>query len=144
MFDVKPVTSERQTDCGPTCLKMLLEFYGINVELQQLIQECGVDIIGCSANDLTRVAREHGLTEITIYSMDAEELVKQDRPAIIWWCWNHFVVFCGKNDKGEIVICNPDRGRFPIDFGTFKTRMTGIKPGQGISIWNGEPHEITE
>lgn len=145
MFDVIPVTSERQTDCGPTCLKMLLAFYGIDVELEILIEECNTRLIGCTMRDLKRVGEAHGLSEVGFWNMDAEELVRQDRPAIVWWCYGHFVVFCGKNEKGDIVICNPDRGRFAIDFGTFKTRFVSINhPGMGTAMFVGEPHDLPE
>ena len=48
MFDVTPVTSRREVDCGPTCLKMLLAYYGIDVPLEQLIVECGENVWGCT------------------------------------------------------------------------------------------------
>ena len=137
MFDVKPITSSKRTDCGPTCLKMLLDFYGIEVSLEQLTEECNARIIGCTGADLLRVGRAHGL-DMRAYQMDAAELLRQDRPAIIWWQYNHFVVYAGQDDKGNAVICNPDRGRFGIDPGTFCARYAGV------AIFNGDPEPIEE
>lgn len=34
MYDVISVTSERPTDCGATCMKMLLAYYGQDVPLK--------------------------------------------------------------------------------------------------------------
>lgn len=134
MYDVKPITTEHPRACGPACLKMLLDYYGQNVELEQLIQECNVGIAGCGAKDLKRVGNAHGL-DITYWKMDAEGILAADRPAILWWRFQHFVVFCGLNDKGEPVICNPASGRFPVSLDTFARAFSGIV------LCNGTPED---
>lgn len=137
MFDVIPVTSPNPTDCGATCLKMLLDYYGQDVPLENLIKECNTRIIGCTAKDLLRVGRAHGL-DMTAFKMDAEELVRQDRPSIIWWKYSHFVVLCGQDDEGKVVICNPDLGRYRMSFATFSSFFTEI------CLFNGEPHDLPD
>lgn len=143
MYDVIPVTSDKLLDCGPTCLKMLLAYYGIDVPLDQLTRECGLTLAGCSGADLMRVGRAHGL-DMQCYSMDADELMRQDRPGIVFWRHNHWIVFAGCDESGRVCICNPDRGRFRMDPGTFASIATGIEkhPGQVIGIFNGEPHSM--
>lgn len=140
MFDVEPITSPKHLDCGPTCLKMLLSYYGVDVGLDQLIEECGLTVAGCTGADLLRVGRDHGL-DMQCWSMDAAELVRQDRPAICSWKYNHWVVFCGRDEDGRVVICNPDRGRYSLSEGTFKSLFSGLDshPGQGAAITNGTP-----
>jgi ABC-type bacteriocin/lantibiotic exporter with double-glycine peptidase domain len=137
MFDVLPVTSPNPTDCGATCMKMLLAYYGEDVPLENLIKECNTRIIGCTGKDLMRVGRAHGL-DMHAYKMDAEELVRQDRPSIIWWKYSHFVVLCGQDDEGRIVICNPDIGRYRMSFSTFASFFTEN------CFFNGEPHDLPE
>ena len=90
MYDVIPVTSPKNYDCGATCLKMLLAYYGIDIPLEDLIRECNTRMIGCSGGDLLRVGRAHGLKDMKAYSMDAEELIRHDRPGIIWWKYGHW------------------------------------------------------
>ena len=141
MFDVKPITSQIHLDCGPTCLKMLLEYYGISVSLEELNRECNVRLRGCTARDIKRTGIAHGLDiQIWADSTDeqVDELINQDRPAIIWWKYNHFCVFCGKDDKGDVVICNPDRGRYSLSVGTFKSFYSGV------SITHGTPEVLPE
>lgn len=138
MFDVTPYTTDRETACGPTCLQMLLDYYGITVDQQTLIDECDVDVSGCSGADLLRVGRLHGLEDIRAYSMDAAELIQQDRPAIVWWKYSHWIVFAGRTDAGDIMICNPSSGRYPIDAGTFSALYSGV------SLWNGEPEPVPD
>lgn len=138
MFDVIPITSEKQTDCGATCMQMLLAYYGQDVPLDTLIHECGTKVNGCSGGDLLRAARAHGLNDIIAYQMDAAEVARQDRPSIIWWTYNHWCICCGKNSNGDVVICNPDRGRFSIDPGSFASMYTGV------AIFNGVPEDLPE
>ena len=135
MFDVIPVTSPRPTDCGATCMKMLLSYYGQDANLDELIRECNTSIIGCTGKDLLRVGHTHGL-DMTAWKMDAEEVIRQDRPAIVWWMYGHWVVFCGMDENGKVVICNPDRGRYRVSPGTFNSFYTGV------ALFNGEPHDL--
>ena len=140
MFDVQPITSPKPYDCGPTCLKMLLGYYGIDVPLDTLIEECHVGVAGCTGADILRAGRLHGL-DMQSWSIDAAELVRQDRPAICSWRYNHWVVFCGRDDDGRVVVCDPDRGRYRMSEGTFASLFSGLDahPGQGVAITNGEP-----
>lgn len=137
MFDVIPVTSPIRTDCGATCMKMLLAYYGQDVALDQLIRECNTRLIGCSAGDLMRCGVAHGL-EMVAYQMDAGEVIRQDRAAIIHWKHQHWCVFCGRDDGGNVVICNPDRGRYRLPPDTFAAMYTGV------SLFNGEPEVLPE
>ena len=133
MYDVKPYVSNRATDCGAVSLKMLLDYYGVDVDLDQLRNELNIRLIGCTGADIMRVSRLHGL-EPTAWKMDAEELIKQDRPAIIHWRMQHWVVFCGMNERGQVVIANPSRGRFGLDFGTFKSCFSGTVIANGTPV----------
>jgi len=136
LYDIDLVTTDRGTCCAPACLNMLLKYYGHDAPLDQLIEECGVGVAGCGANDVLRVGRAHGLEPFAAWRMDAATVMRTDRPAIIWWNYNHFVVFAGLNEAGEPVICNPQRGMYPIDAGTFAARYTGV------ALCAGQPNDI--
>jgi len=137
MFDVRPITSEKAVDCGPTCMAMMLEYYGETANLDELIAECNTDITGCTGKDLLRVGRAHGL-DMKPYQTDMGGIINADRPAIIWWKYCHWCVFCGQDDNGNVVICNPDRGRYPLSKGTFATLYSGV------ALFNGEPEDLPE
>lgn len=137
MFDVKTVTSPKPLDCGPCCLQMLLDYYGQEVELDQLIQECNTRYVGCTATDLVRVGTAHGL-DMRAYQEDAASLIKQDRPAIVWWLFDHFCVFCGVNEAGKVVVINPDMGKYSMTPDTFASFYTGV------ALTNGEPEDLPE
>lgn len=137
MYDIELITTKTDIDCGPACMAMLLKYYGINVSLDTLSQECNLHIRGCSGTDLMRVGRSYGL-DMKAFRMDAEELMNQDRPAIIWWSYTHWVVMCGFDNKGNVVIANPARGRFGIDQESFSKIYTGV------CLFNGEPETLSE
>ena len=118
MFYVKPITSQIHLDCGPTCLKMLLEYYGISVSLEELNRECNVRLRGCTARDIKRTGIAHGL-DIQIWADSTDEQVDE----LI---------------KGDVVICNPDRGRYSLSVGTFKSFYSGV------SITHGTPEVLPE
>lgn len=135
VYNVPIVASEHSTDCGATCLCMLLKYNGIEVPLDQLRQECNTRLIGCSMRDLYRVATAHGL-EPHAFTMDADELFDQDRPAIILWKKTHFVVFSGKDSDGSIVINNPSRGRYPLSAESSEVFYSGY------ALFNGVPETL--
>lgn len=125
MYDVIPVTNKDQVACGPTCLKMLLSYYGHDVPLDELISECGLTVAGCKATDIKRVGNAHGL-DITFWRMDAKDVFAMDRPAIIHWGESHYVVFCGMDENGEPVISNPSRGRFSLPRADFEDKFSNV------------------
>lgn len=135
MFDVKPITSERATDCGATCLKMLLDYYGIEADINQLIIDCNTRLIGCTATDVMRAGKLHSL-DMKAYKTDVDGILNVDRPAIIWWKKKHFCIFCGIDDEGRIVICNPDRGRYRMSKSLFRSWYSGV------ALFNGIPEDI--
>ena len=147
-FDVKPIVSPKPTDCGATCMKMLLDYYGIDVDLDTLIKECRTNIIGCTGADLLRVGRKYGLEMKAYREIGADDdilpeakvinvpTLGEDRPAIIWWKFNHWCVLCGKDEDGKVVVCNPDRGRLRMSEGVFWAFYTDV------SLTNGEPEVL--
>ena len=143
MFDILPITSEKPYNCGATCMKMLLAYYGMDVPLDELERECNTGIAGCTGADLLRAGRKYGL-DMQAYSMDADELVRQDRPAVCNWKYGHWILFDGRDEDGWVYVCNPDMGRYRMPEGLFKTYFTGLDdhPGQGVAVFAGKPFAL--
>ena len=149
VFEMTPRTSPRPNDCGATCMQMFLSYYGIEVDLETLIKDCNTSITGSTGRDLMDCGRKYGLDMRCFQEVDPDstghegkelygDILNQDRPAIIWWMYNHWVMFGGVNDAGKVVIYNPDRGRYSISKGTFKSFYTNI------SITNGIPEDLPD
>ena len=134
-FNVLPITSDRSTDCGPTCLKMLLNYYGKDAELSDLIRECNVGVSGCTGTDLMRVGKAHGL-DMASFKCPATDVYNSDRPAIVWWLYHHFVIYGGIAEDGRVIILNPDRGRYRVSKGVFKSFFSGY------CFSNGMPQDL--
>ncbi len=60
-FLVPETVQTSATDCGPACLKCLLEGYGISASYGRLREACQTDLDGTSIDTIEEVARELGL-----------------------------------------------------------------------------------
>ena len=137
MYNIEPITTPRSTCCGPVSMQMLLRYYGEDVSLEALLEQCPVTVAGWTGKNLLDVGRGYGL-DMQAFRMDADELIRQDRPAILWWLYSHYVVFAGTDENGQVVICNPAKGRYRMSPGLFRSYYSGI------SFWNGEPQPVPE
>ena len=137
VYDVTPITSAKRYDCGATCLQMLLDYYGSKVDLDVLTEELNTRLVGCSAKDMLRVGRAHGL-DMKAWKETAEDVLKQDRPSIVWWKYCHWIIVCGVDDDGKVVICNPDKGRYRLSKSNFAVMYTGV------CLTNGTPEDLPE
>lgn len=137
IFNVTPMVSPNKIDCAPTCLAMLLNYYGETVTVRDLYEECNLTISGCTGADIARAGRAHGL-DMKGYRLDAADVYKSDRPGIIHWQHRHFCVYCGVDTDGRVLIVNPDRGKFHVTKTMFEAMFTGV------ALFNGEPEDIPE
>ncbi len=121
---VRPILQMEKTECGAASLAMILAYYGKNVTLEEMRQDCSVSRNGVNAKNIVLVARLHGLNAkpIKIEVADAEEI---ELPAIIHWNMNHFLVLCGFNKKGA-VVADPADGIKTVSYGEFRKSFTGI------------------
>ena len=137
MFEITPITSRNELDCGATCLKMLLAYYGTDVPLETLSRECRTRAVGCTLLDIKKAGAKHGL-DMHAYKIDGEEVIRQDRPSIVWWGHNHFCVCGGRDESGKVVIYDPDRGRYRLTEGSFNSIYSGI------ALFNGIPDDLPD
>ena len=135
MFDIDVITTPHATDCGATCLAMLLSYYGIKVSVADLISEVGVSSVGCTARSMRIVGNMHGLN-LNAYGWGGAVVASMDRPSICWWRYRHFVICCGKDENGKVVIIDPDKGRYRLSVDSFAKLFTNV------SLFNGIPEEF--
>ena len=111
-------------ECGAACLAMILGFYGRNISLEMLRVECGVSRDGTKAANVLKAARKFGL-EAKGFKMETEALHEIKCPAILFWNFNHFVVFEGFRGK-YAVINDPAVGRRFVEPEEFDESFTGV------------------
>ncbi|ASQ45945.1 NHLP family bacteriocin export ABC transporter peptidase/permease/ATPase subunit [Legionella clemsonensis] len=118
-------------ECGAVALGIVLAYYGKWVSLDVLRNDCGVSRDGSRADNIFRAAEKHGM-DVEAYSIEPEEIVYSQLPAIIHWEFNHFVVLEGAS-KRSVYINDPAYGSRTLSWEEFDEGFTGVilelKPG---------------
>lgn len=95
--------------CGPTCLKMIASYYGIEVDLDSLIKQTNTIQLGASMLALSEAAEKIGFKPIGIKIKSSELSNNSFYPCIAHINLFHFVViYKVKNDL--VYIADPSRG----------------------------------
>ena len=99
------------SDCGPTCLRMIARYYGVDYTAEMLRRHCHVSRRGVNMLGISEGAEHIGLDTVGMkmtFSQLAEEGVF---PCILYWNQSHFVVCYGiERDKAgsyKIHISDP-------------------------------------
>jgi len=111
-------------ECGAACLAMILGYYQKFVSLEVLRIDCGVSRDGTKASNILIAAEKYGLVGKG-FQMELEMLRDTTLPAIIFWNFNHFVVFEGFSGK-RAVINDPAAGRRFIEPDELDESFTGV------------------
>lgn len=121
-------------ECGAAALGMVLAYYGRWVSLTELRQACGVSRDGAKAIHIASAARSYGV-EVKAMRVETADLADLDGPAILWWNFNHFVVFEGFR-RGAAQINDPSGGRRLVSAHELDGSFTGVvllfEPGDGF------------
>ncbi|WP_079176487.1 NHLP family bacteriocin export ABC transporter peptidase/permease/ATPase subunit [Streptomyces sp. MUSC 14] len=126
-------------ECGAASLAMILGHYGRHVPLEELRIACGVSRDGSRASNLLKAARGYGLTAKGM-QMDLAALAEVAAPAILFWEFNHYVVYDGMGrrfGRRGVYINDPAKGRRFVPMEEFDGSFTGVvlvlEPGDGFS-----------
>lgn len=115
-------------ECGAASLAMVLAHYGRHVPLEELRIACGVSRDGSRASNLLKAARSYGL-QAKGMQMEPAALAEMRAPAILFWEFNHYVVYDGMGrrfGRRGVYINDPDKGRRFVAMEDFDTSFTGV------------------
>lgn len=100
-------------DCGPVCLAMVTEHYGLHPDRDQLRQLCDLNKEGVSLLGISKAAEEIGFKTVG-GRLSFETLANEaPLPCIVHWNQNHFVVVykIKKHRKGRFTVYVADPGK---------------------------------
>ena len=135
------------TECGAASLGMILAYYEKYVPLEQLRSDCGVSRNGSKASLIVKAAQSYGL-EAKGFRVLTDQLDNFDAPMILFWNFNHFLVYEGHSrNKKYYYLNDPATGPLTVDRETFEKSYTGValtfapgkdfkKSGSKFSIWS--------
>ena len=144
MVRTPTVLQMESTECGAASLSIVLQHYGRYVPLTHLRELCGVSRDGSDAANLILAARNFGL-DAKGFQKGLAALEQLTPPAILFWEFNHFLVFEGF--QGDRVALNdPALGPRTVSREAFDRSYTGIvltmepgpefkRGGQAPSVW---------
>jgi ABC-type branched-subunit amino acid transport system ATPase component len=112
------------TECGAASLSIILQHYGRYLPLTQLRQLCGVSRDGSDAANLIMAAQSLGL-KAKGYKKGLAALAKVMPPAILFWEFNHFLVFEGFIGD-RVALNDPALGPRTVSQAEFDNSYTGI------------------
>jgi NHLM bacteriocin system ABC transporter peptidase/ATP-binding protein len=111
-------------ECGAAALGAVLAYHGKYVPLEELRVDCGVTRDGVKASNIVKAARRYGLNAHG-HRVELETLHTVPTPSIIYWKFNHFVVYEGQSGRGYH-INDPAAGHRLVGFDEFDKSFTGV------------------
>lgn len=129
-------------DCGPTCLSIIVSFYGKRMSIEKLRKLCYATREGTSLLGIGNAAEKLGFHTVGV-KLSWEQLRDQAiLPCIIHWNQNHFIVVYKikkKNGKWYVYVSDPAAGLLTYTEEQFLKSWLEIhgangKPDMGVTL----------
>jgi ATP-binding cassette subfamily B protein RaxB len=112
------------TECGLACVAMVARFHGHDTDLAALRRRFAVSRRGASLDALMRMARALDL-EASPLRVDMEDLAQLQRPCLLHWDLNHFVVLASISRR-HAVVHDPASGIRRMTLEEVAEHFTGV------------------
>jgi len=107
-------------DCGPSCLKMVAQFYNVRISLETLRQKCFITREGVSFLGLSEAADSLGFRTMGVKISLEMLLTKVPLPCIVHWRQRHFIVVY-KIKNNIVWVADPAIGLVKYNLDEFKS-----------------------
>lgn len=105
-------------DCGPTCLRMIAQYYGRSIRLEELRRMMHSSREGVTLLNLNIAAEKLGFRTLCTRLTEEQLFEEGILPCILFWNQNHFVVLPPQKRRslarGEVVIADPAFGMVTV------------------------------
>ena len=124
-------------ECGAASLSMLMRHFGLFKPLGEIRTACGVSRDGSNMLNIKNAAIGYGF-DVGAKRATTEDIAtgKVPIPCILFWNYNHFVVFEGITPNGRFSIADPGGGRYtllPEDFSKLYSKLAlSINPANNF------------
>ena len=102
------------SDCGPTCLKMIAKYYGKSYSLERLRQLCQISRVGVSMQGISEAAEVIGFRTLPAKLTFDKLKESAPLPCIVYWKQRHFVVVnhvFKRNLTEYVIVTDPAFGQ---------------------------------
>ncbi|QJB35903.1 peptidase domain-containing ABC transporter [Chitinophaga oryzae] len=113
------------SDCGPTCLKIILKYYGKECRLSYLRELCSVTRTGITMGDIVIAARALHFNPVAFQTTVNGLQHNAALPCILHWRQDHFVVLYHISEKGMFYLSDPGFGRIKLPANEFESLWKG-------------------
>lgn len=121
---MQPLLQSEAAECGLASIAMIALHYGHRVNLSGLRQRYSTSIRGATLEELMGIASDLELAPRAV-RLEINELGKLQKPAVLHWDLNHFVVL-EASDGRHATILDPARGRRRVALTTLGRHFTGV------------------
>lgn len=122
------------SDCGPTCLRIIIRHYGKKCDLSYLRNLCEMTRAGISLKDIARMAEKLGFATLgisaTIKGLDENKVL----PCILHWRGEHFLVLYKITSK-YYYLSDPAHGKVKIAREEFLKLWKDEDQTRGIALF---------
>lgn len=127
------------TDCAPTCLAMLADYYRVDLTLAEIREVLDPGRDGVTAYRIKQAAQELGL-QVRAFRVSAEDILRGEvvieSPCIAHWGGDHYVILEPGRNRRSVRVVDPAIGRRTIIPALFKAEMSGtvltVEPVPGL------------
>ena len=127
MSRIKQVLQHDESDCGPACVSIILQYYGKTIPLRKIRAVAGTDKIGTSGFGISKACETFGLDCEGFMTPQKEKISEIIFPAIfhIKTEIEHYVVVY-KIKKNKVYISDPAIGLIKEDLKSFLEKWSGV------------------
>lgn len=111
-------------ECGLACVAMIAGFFGAYTDPAELRRRFGLSLKGATLKDLIGIADQLGLASRPVRT-DMHELEMLQKPCILHWDLNHFVVL-KDIARGRALIHDPSLGPLRLPLDEVSRHFTGV------------------